>query len=169
MIRRTSRFGLRARTWAVALLAMVAATALLAQAALATTPAEGSGTFAFPVPPTVTSSRTADGNTFLTLTAAETMTGAISGTSTLRISQVIHSSGESNIKGIITCTCSVGGQSWTVELRFEGTGAGTAASPLDGQFVFQNGTAGLADIRGEGTFHNVGLAGTYTVRWHFDP
>lgn len=166
---RASRIALRARTWAVTLLAMVAATALLAQPALATTPTEGGGAFAFTAGPTVTSFRTAAGNTFLTLTAPETMTGAINGTSSFRFRQVIHSSGESNIKGIITCACSVGGRSGTIELRFEGTGAGTTASPLDGQFVFQNGTAGLADLRGEGTFHNVGAAGTYTVRWHFDP
>ncbi len=168
MIRRTSRSGLRAQTWTVTLLAMFAATALVAQPAAATTPSEGSGSFAFTAPPTVTISRTADGNTFLTLTAPQVNFGAITGPDTLRSSQVIHPSGESNIKGVITCTCSVGGRSGTVELRFEGTGAGTAASPFDGQFVFQNGTGGLADLRGEGTFLSVGATGTYTVRWHFD-
>ena len=167
MIRRTSRFGLRARTRAVAFLAMVVATALLAQPASATTPTEGSGTFTFAATPT--SSRTAGGNTFLSLTGSETISGAITGTATVQFTQVIHSSGESNINGVITCACTVGGRSGTVEFRFEGTGAGTAASPLDGQFVAQNGSGGLSDLRGDGTFHGVGPGGTYTVRWHFDP
>jgi len=165
-MRRTSSVGLRARTCAVALVAMFAATALVAQPAAATTPSEGSGSFAFTAPPTVTITRSADGNTFLTLTGGETMTGPLTGTNTLRITLDIHSSGESNLNGIITCTCRVGGRSGTVELRIEGTG--TAAAD-DGQFVLQNGTAGLADLRGEGTFHSVGAAGTYTVRWHFEP
>ncbi len=167
MIRRTSRFGLRARTCAVALLAMIMATALLAQPGSATTPAEGSGTFTFAA--TVTSSRTAGGNTFLSLTGSETIAGAITGTATVQFTQVMHSSGESNINGVISCACSVGGRSGTVEFRFEGTGAGTAASPFDGQFVAQNGSGGLGDLRAEGTFHGVGPGGTYTVRWHFDP
>ena len=167
MVKRTPIFALRARTFAATIFAMVVATALLAQPAFATTPAEGSGTFTFA--PTVTSSRTADGNTFLTLTATEAISGAITGAATVQFNQVIHSSGEANVKGLITCACSVGGQSGTVEFRFEGTGAGTAASPLDGQFVIQNGSGGLAGLRGNGTFHGVGPGGTYTVRWHFDP
>lgn len=166
-MKKSPRVGPRARTWAATFIVMVAATALFAQPAWATTPAEGGGTFTFA--PTVTSSREADGNTFLTLTAKETITGAITGAATVQFNQVIHSSGESNLKGLITCACSVGGQSGTVEFRFEGTGAGTAASPLDGQFVIQNGSGGLAGLRGDGRFHSIGPGGTYTVRWHFDP
>ena len=43
------------------------------------------------------------------------------------------------------------------------------AAPVDGQFVVQDATGGLAGLRGTGTFHDVGPAGTYTVRYHFDP
>jgi hypothetical protein len=167
MNRRSSRFGLRARTWAVALLAMILAAALFAQPASATTPTQGSGTFTFAA--AVTGSRSAGGNTFLSLTGSETISGAIIGTATVQFTQVIHSSGESNINGVITCACTVGGRSGTVEFSFEGTGAGTAASPFDGQFVAQNGSGGLSDLRVNGTFHGVGPGGTYTVRWHFDP
>jgi len=59
-------------------------------------------------------------------------------------------------------------ESETLTLRFEGTQAGPAA-PVDGQFVVQDATGGLAGLRGTGTFHDVGPAGTYTVRYHFDP
>ena len=167
MLGKTSRFGLRARTWTAALLAMVMAAVLLAQPASATTPTEGSGTFTFAAAPT--SSRTAGGNTFLSLTGTETISGPITGVATVQFTQVIHSSGEANINGVITCACTVGGRSGTVEFLFEGTGAGTAASPFDGQFVAQNGTGGLSDLRLDGTFLAVGPGGTYTVRWHFDP
>ena len=167
MLGKTSRFGLRARTWTAALLAMVMAAVLLAQPASATTPTEGSGTFTFAAAPT--SSRTAGGNTFLSLTGTETISGPITGVATVQFTQVIHSSGEANINGVITCACTVGGRSGTVEFLFEGRGAGTAASPFDGQFVAQNGSGGLSDLRLDGTFLAVGPGGTYTVRWHFDP
>src|SRR5207237_7042827 len=95
MLRRNSRFGLRVRTWTAAFLAMVVAAVLLAQPASATTPTEGSGTFTFAAAPT--SSRTAGGNTFLSLTGTETISGPITGVATVQFTQVIHSSGEANI------------------------------------------------------------------------
>jgi len=165
-----SRFAPLARHTAVTFLALLVAMALLAQPALATTPVQGSGTFAFAGPPVPTSApRTAGGNTFLSFMATGTISGAISGTFSQQFTQVIHSSGESNINGTVTCSCSVGGRTGTVELPFEGTGAGTTASPFDGQFVAQNGTGGLGDLHGVGTFHAVGPGGTYTFNWHFDP
>ena len=168
MIRSTLRFALRARKWAVAPLAMVMATALLANSASAATPTEGSGTFTFAA--IVTSSRTAGGNTFLSLSGTEHIAGPITGIAPVQFTQVIHSTGEANINGIITCpVCVVGGRTGSVEFLFEGTGAGTAASPFDGQFVAQHGSGGLSDLHAVGTFHAVGPGGTYTLRWHFDP
>src|SRR5713101_4346157 len=109
-MRKTTRYVThRARTWAAMFIAMIAATALLAQPAWATTPADGSGTFTFAA--AVTSSRQADGNTFLTLTGTEAIAGAITGAATVQFDQVIHPSGEANLKGMITCACSVGGRS----------------------------------------------------------
>lgn len=163
----TSHLSSGRRTWPLAFLAMLVTALLLGQQALATTPAEGSGTFTFAA--TVTSSRTADGNTFLTLTARETIAGAIKGTASVEFTQVIHPNGEANINGVIACACNVGGRAGRVEFRFEGTGAGTPTNPLDGQFVAHNGSAGLSDLHATGTFRSVGPGGTYTVRWHFDP
>ena len=157
----------RARTWATTFIAMIGAMGLLAQPAWATAPTDGSGTFTFAA--AVTNSRQADGNTFLILSGTEKIMGTITGVATVQFDQVIHPSGEANIKGLITCACSVGGRSGTTEFRFEGSGAGTAASPLEGQFVAQNGSGGLAGLRLDGTFNSVGPGGTYTVRWHFDP
>jgi len=168
MVGRNSRFGLRVRTCTAALLAMVVAAALLAQPASATTPTEGSGTFTFAAAP-ASPPRTAGGNTFLSLTGTESISGSITGLATVQFTQVTHPSGEANINGVITCACTVGGRSGTVEFLFEGRGAGTAASPFDGQFVAQNGSGGLSDLRLDGTFLAVGPGGTYTVRWHLDP
>jgi Protein of unknown function (DUF3224) len=166
-MKRTAR-ALRAQTCAAAFVVMAVAAALFAQPALATTPAEGSGTFTFA--PTVTGTRTADGNTFLTLTATEVIAGSLTGTATVQFEEVIHQDGEANTNGIITCTCTIGGRAGIVQFRFEGSGAGTAASPLAGQFTAQNGSGGLADLRLTGTFSSSAPgAGTYTVRWHFDP
>jgi hypothetical protein len=165
-----SRFGPVARRTAAMSVALLVAMALVAQPALATAPTQGNGTFAFTGPPVPTSApRTAGGNTFLTAMATGTINGPISGTFRQEFTQVIHSSGESNLRGTVFCTCSIGGHAGTIELRFEGTGAGTAASPLDGHFVAQNGTGGLGELHGEGTFHAVGIGGTYTFSWHFDP
>ena len=79
-----------------------------------------------------------------------------------------HHAGTATVQGTLTCTCVVDGRTGTLTLRFEGTQAGPAA-PVDGQFVVQDATGGLAGLRGTGTFHDVGPAGTYTVRYHFDP
>jgi hypothetical protein len=155
------------RTWGITLVVTVAVTALIAQPALATTPMSGNGTFTFA--PVVTSSRTADGNTFVTATATETIQGVITGTATVQFTQVIHSTGDSNVRGVITCPCTVGGRSGTVEFRFEGAGAGTPTNPLEGRFVAQNGTLALSDLHGVGTFRAVGPGGTYKFNWHFDP
>ena len=163
-MKRSRRLGLCARTTLVAFLAVAAASALLAQPALATTPSNGSGTFSFA--PISSTSRQADGNTFLEVTASETISGSITGAATVQFSQVVHADGSVNTNGRITCVCTVDGRTGTVVFRFEGTGSSTN---LDGQFGVLSGTGGLADLRGQGTFHAVGLAGTYTFSWHFDP
>ena len=160
----------RRSSWSVAatFFAVIMGGALFAQPALATSPTEGSGTFTFA--PVVTDQRTADGNTFLTLKATEKIAGAITGTATVQFTEVIHASGEVNTNGLITCVCTVGGKTGTVEFRFQGNGAGTAASPLAGVFIAQHGTGGLADLRAVGTFESrTPGSGTYTVQWHFDP
>jgi len=120
-------------------LAVAAVTALLAQPALATTPTDGGGTFTFH--PVIQSARTADGNTFLTATANDAFTGSFSGPYTEQFVFVTHPNGTATVQ----------------------------AAPVDGQFVVQDATGGLAGLRGVGTFHDVGPAGTYTVRYHFDP
>jgi hypothetical protein len=166
-MKETARLGLHSRAWSVTLPSVLLVTLLFVQPALATTPSEGSGTFTFAA--TVTSSRTAGGNTFLTLTGTEAISGAIIGNATVEFTQVVHASGETNANGVITCACTLGGRSGTAVFRFEGSGAGTAASPLAGQFVVVSASGGLSGLHGDGTFSSVDGGGTYTFRWHFDP
>jgi hypothetical protein len=166
-MKEAARIGLRPRACFVTFLGMVLAALLLTQPALATTPSQGSGTFTFAATPT--STRTAGGNTFLTLTGTEAISGAITGAATVDFTQVIHSSGQSNSNGLITCACTVGGRSGTAVFRFEGSGAFTAADPFAGQFVVLSASGGLSGLHGDGTFSAIGAAGTYTFRWHFDP
>src|SRR5713101_1114944 len=144
-------------------LAVAAATALLAQPALATTPTDGGGAFTFH--PVIESVRTADGNTFLTATAHDAFAGSFTGPFTEPFVFVTHPNGTATVQGTLTCTCIVDGRAGTLTLRFEGTQAGPTA-PVDGQFVVQDATGGLAGLRGDGTFHDVGPTGTYTVRYH---
>jgi hypothetical protein len=153
----------------VAGLAVALAMTLTPQSALATTPSEGTGTFTFTGAPTITSVRFADGNVFVEGTAAGTLTGPLTGTFTQEFSQVVHKDGDTNFRGILICACSVDGRVGTIESRPTGTGAGTPENPSVGRFVLQNGTGGLATLHGEGKFTVVGAAGTYTLRWHFDP
>jgi hypothetical protein len=166
-MKETARIELRPRAWFLTFLGMVLAALLLTQPALATTPSEGSGTFTFAATPT-SPPRTAGGNTFLTLTGTEAISGAITGAATVDFTQVIHSSGESNSNGLITCACVVGGRSGMAVFRFEGSGAFRAADPFAGQFVVLSASGGLSGLHGEGTFSAIGGGGTYTFRWHFD-
>jgi uncharacterized protein DUF3224 len=167
-MKETARPRLHPRAWSVTFLAMVLVTLLSAQPAFATTPSEGSGTFTFAA--TVTSSRTAGGNTFLTLTGTEAISGAITGAATVDFTQVNHSSGDSNSNGLITCpACIVGGRTGTAVFRFEGSGAFSTADPFAGQFVVLSASGGLSGLRGDGTFTAIDGGGTYTFRWHFDP
>ena len=164
------RLGHRSRARWVACVAPLVAALLVAQPALATTPSEGSGTFTFTTPIPSGPPRTADGNTFFSLTATETIHLAIEGIATVQFTQVVHASGESNVRGVITCAvCSIGGRSGMAVFRFEGNGAFTPASPLAGQFVVLSASGGLSGLHGEGTFSSIDGGGTYTFSWHFDP
>jgi hypothetical protein len=162
------RLGLRPRTWSVTFLAMVLVTLIFAQPALATSPSNGNGTFTFAATPTE-APRTAGGNTFLTLTGTEAISGAITGAATIDFTQVTHSSGASNSSGLIMCVCTIGGRSGPAVFRFEGSGSFTSADPFAGQFVVLSASGGLSGLRGVGTFSAIGGGGTYTFSWHFDP
>lgn len=140
--------------------------ALTAVAAIASPPIPSSGTFSL-VTATVTSSRTAGGNTFLTVSRTAVLTGTITGTSTDEARIVIRKDGSSTIHGSGVCLCSVDGRSGTVEYQFQGSG--TFPATLDGNYVIGHGTGGLEGLHAEGPFSGSFFSVVYGGQHHFDP
>jgi hypothetical protein len=130
-------------------LALAVAAALVAAPAAATPPSPVTGTFGV-VSFTPTGSRTADGNTFITVTRTAAITGTFSGLATDTVELVMHSNGTTSIRGVGTCVCTVGGLTGTFDYRFEG--AGTFPASVTGHYVVGHGTGGLEGLHGRGSF-----------------
>jgi hypothetical protein len=150
----------------VSLLVAAVAVGVAAVPALASPPTPSSGTFSL-VTATVTSSTTAGGNTFLTVTRTAALTGTYTGTSTDEARIIIHADGSASITGSGVCACTVDGRSGTIEYRFEGTGIFPAT--VDGQYVIGHGTGGLEGLHAEGPFSGSFMAVAYGGQHHFDP
>src|SRR5260370_42535921 len=97
-------------------LPLAASLALVAiQPVAASTPVSASGTFFFVAAPVPSDFRTADGNTFVTLSfPAGVLTGDISGTFTEQLHIVTHADGSQNVKGNAACTCTTAGRTGTL-------------------------------------------------------
>lgn len=146
-------------------LALAAVTAAAAAPAAATPPSSVTGTFAA-VTVTPTSSRTADGNTFIRLLRTGVIAGTFTGTTIDTLTLVMHSNGTTSIRGEGTCVCTVGGLSGTFDYRFEGSGAfPTSAS---GQFVVGDGTGGLEGLHAQGSFSGDFFVANLDGQFHFD-
>jgi hypothetical protein len=163
-----TRFAMRMLT-----LPLAASLALVAvQPVAASTPLSASGTFFFVAAPVPSDFRTADGNTFVTLSfPAGVLTGDISGTFTEQLRIVTHADGSQNVKGNAICTCTVAGRTGT--LVFDNI-AGTAnSSGVSEAHYVLSGSGGLADLHGQGTAivspTPQGLVGVYTAQYSFDP
>ena len=148
-------------------IAAIAVTMLLAFPAAATAPTSASGTFVF-ASMTPTGARSADGNTIITANATGALSGALTGTFTEALRQVLHSDGTSELHGTITCTCTVGGMTGTVVIRFQGSGTGSGVA---GEFAVLSSSGGLEGLLGQGTFAQTSpaVAGTYQINLHRDP
>jgi Protein of unknown function (DUF3224) len=158
---------MRKRLQVSAVLAAVLAVLWLPTSAGAAPPADGSGTFTVSST-VVTSTRQADGNTFLTLRVTTLYGGTLQGTGLGEETVVVHPDGTLNGRTFETFTGTVGGVAGTATLRVEGTGD-TTTGALRGQFTIVGGTGGLANLRGGGTFQGVGESGTYTIAYTFAP
>ena len=138
-----------------------------ATGAQASTPVSGSGTSHVTVTPV--SSRTADGNTFVSFTFVETITGLYSGTRVGDGSFVIHPDGTVTVRDSGVFTGTIAGRTGTAMTKFEGVGTFAA---LAGQLQANDGTLGLAGLHGEvfATGSAVGpgmFASTYSGRAQF--
>jgi hypothetical protein len=146
-----------------ALLVLVLSVLVLPAAASAASPVNGSGTFTVSSAVT-TSTRQADGNTFLTLRATTLYSGTLQGAGVGEETVIVHPDGTLSGSTFETFTGTIGGAAGTAVLRVEGTGdVGTGV--LRGRFTILDGTGGLANVHGEGTFQAVGDSGTYSVMY----
>jgi hypothetical protein len=139
---------------------------LAAMPASASPPIPSSGEFSL-LSAVTTSTRTARGNTFLTVSRTAILTGTYKGTTTDEGTIVIHKDGSANLRGSGVCVCTVDGRSGTFEYRFSGTGIFPAT--LDGHYVIGHGTGGLEGLHAQGPFSGTFVAVTYGGQHHFDP
>jgi hypothetical protein len=149
---------------AVTIVAVALTFALLAQQAVATPPTSASGTFV--AIQTLTSIRTAGGNTIITSDLAEVISGTYNGPITGTAMLVIHADGSANLHGEFVCTCTVAGQgTGTLVYRFAGTGSGDT---FTGQYRIIGSSGGLEGAHGLGEFSVTGTAGTYSGSQHYE-
>jgi Protein of unknown function (DUF3224) len=145
-------------------LVVATAAALLPVSASARPPSPVTGTFAV-VSVTTTSTRTADGNTFITLVRTATLSGTFTGTTADTVTLVMHSNGRTSLRGAGTCVCAIAGRSGTFEYRFRGWGVFPTSG--SGRFVVGHGTGGLAGLHAVGSFSGdfavATLAGRYRL------
>lgn len=158
------------RRGALALAAASFAAIGLASPALATPPATGTGGWLPPPPPQTISSRSAGGNTIETQVVVLTDYGVLTGTDIDTITYIFHPDGTVTFTAITAYTGMVAGRSGTISFHFEGTGN---AVSFQGQIqtLSHTGTGGLAGLHAVGTFQGSFTtgAGTYVLRYHFDP
>jgi hypothetical protein len=146
---------------AIAFLATLGSTVLLAEPAGATSLMPASGTFVDVV--TSTQVQFADGNLIITQTVTQTLMGTFTGTASQQATTVVHPTRAANFFGTETCTCTVAGKTGSVVFGFSGTGAPNGS--FEGQFVIISATGDLANLNGRGTLKSPNI---YTGVIHFD-
>ena len=147
------------------LVLVVAASAALAAPASATPPSPVTGTFGV-VTATTTSTRTAGGTTFTTLTRTAFVSGTFTGTTTDEVLLVMHANGTTSLRGAGTCVCTVDGHSGTFDYRFRGSGIFPTSG--SGTYVVGHGTGGLTGLHAQGPFSGSFAVATLGGRYHFD-
>ena len=138
---------------------------LLPASASASAAEHGSGSYT--TDGQVISVRQVDGNTVITATEVQTLTGALSGIRRATGVEVIHPDGTFAAHDSGTFTGAVDGRTGTIVISGASSGAGTTGS---GQFTGEHGTGGLAGLHLRGTFQVVITGpttsdGTYSVRF----
>jgi hypothetical protein len=150
--------------------ALAVAALVLAAPGSATTPTAFTGAFQN-LSATITGFRQADGNTFISQSVQVVYAGDLSGSVIEQIDIVIHPDGTLNFKGQDVCSCTLAGTglSGTIVLPFSGTGDASGAA--HGRFTIGNGTGGLENLHGVGTFESSdgGQSGPFSGVYHFDP
>jgi hypothetical protein len=146
------------------------ATPAILSLVMLTSPAQASTAFtaagSFTSVVTITSVRVADGNTFVTGTEVQMLTGWLIGTRVAEGVEVIHADGTFEASDTGTFTGTVAGQDGSIVISGNSMGAGLTGF---GRLVVDRGTLGLAGLHGDGTFvptitGPTTAAGTYSIR-----
>ena len=126
------------------------------------------GTFSLTSSIKMGESRIAGNNTIVKLNNTFSLAGPLNGRLVALERDVIHNgtlTGNFHGRGTFTGTTAAG-KTGTLTLNYVGR---TNSTHFWGQFTILGGTAGLATLRGQGTFQGMGPSGTYTLRWHLAP
>jgi hypothetical protein len=152
----------------LAALPLLALLLALPAGAGASTLSSGSGSFT--ATGEVISVHQADGNTIVTATEVQTLTGVLSGTRVASGITIFHPDGTFAAHDSGTFTGTIDGRTGSITISGASTGTGNTGT---GQIVGDRGTGGLAGLHLQGTFQPVVLSatdagGTYSIRFHFD-
>jgi hypothetical protein len=149
--------------------ALAGAAFLVAPPASATPPTAFTATFQN-TSSVVTGFRQADGNTFISQIVQVIYAGDLAGPVVEHIDVVIHPDGTFNVKGADFCTCTIAGTGLSGTFVLPFTGTGDASGAVHGPFTIGDGTGGLANIHGVGTFESSnGSSGPFSGVYHIDP
>jgi hypothetical protein len=129
----------------------------------------GSGSGSFTTTGEVISVRHAGGDTIVTATEIQTLTGVLDGTRRAEGIEIFHPDGTFTAHDSGTFTGTVDGRAGSMTISGTSSGAGSTGS---GHLVGDRGTGGLAGLHLHGTFQPVitgptTAGGTYSVRFHF--
>jgi len=152
---------------ALAALPLLAALLLIPAGANASTLSSGSGSFT--ATGEVISVQQADGNTIVTATEVQTLTGALTGTRVASGTMTFHPDGTFTAHDTGTFTGTIDGRTGSITISGASSGTGNSGT---GQIVGDRGTGGLAGLHLQGTFQPVVTGpttaeGTYSVQFHF--
>jgi hypothetical protein len=152
---------------ALATLPLLASLLLLPASASAASLSSGSGSFS--TTGDVISIRHADGNTIVTATEVQTLTGVLTGTRVASGIQIFHPDGTFTAHDTGTFTGTVDGRTGTITISGASSGTGNTGT---GQIVGDQGTGGLAGLHLHGTFQPVITGpttadGTYSIQFSF--
>ncbi len=144
------------------------ASLLLLPAAHASTLSSGSGSFT--ATGEVISVRQADGNTIVTATEVQTLTGVLTGTRVASGTMTFHPDGTFAAHDTGAFAGTIDGRTGSITISGASSGTGNTGT---GQIVGDHGTGGLAGLHLQGTFQPVVTGattaeGTYSIQFHFD-
>jgi hypothetical protein len=157
---------MKVRKAALAALPLLASLLWLPAGANASTLSSGNGTFT--ATGEVISVQQADGNTIVTATEVQTLTGALAGTRVASGIMIFHPDGTFTAHDTGTFTGTIDGRAGSITISGGSLGTGNTGS---GQIVGDQGTGGLPGLHLQGTFQPVVTGpttaeGTYAIQFH---